>query len=212
MRPYTKESIHNVLESKSSFKADLNKEKKLHTLLDHYYNKHLKNYSFERVHDLKNQLAGVDVLFKQYSSGVTYTIDEKAQLDYINDDLPTFAFEISYLKNENLKKGWLFDTTKKTDFYALVTAIYSDEPGRFTTCKITLVNRQKLLQFLEGRTIKSNRFENRNLPHGKTSIEELNDKREGYLYFSSFNKEEKPLNLILRLDFLIEQGIAKRLI
>lgn len=196
---------------KSTFKSDLEKEQLLHRLLDFHYQNHLKLYDFERVRDIEQQLQGVDVIFRRKSDGAEFLIDEKAQLDYVNDDLPTFAFELNYLKGEALKEGWLFDDTKKTNFYALVTAIYSDEPGLYTSCKITLVNRSKLIAFLKSRKLNRESFRDRNLTHGKITLDELKPKIEGYLYFSKKKKAEKPLNLVLKLDFLIANGIAKRL-
>lgn len=200
------------MNARSTFGEDLQKERKLQALLDTYYAQHLKNYSFERVVDRERQRAGVDLLFTHKSTDQVYSLDEKAQVDYINDDLPTFAFEISYLKNKCLKKGWLFDKDKKTDFYALITAIYTDEPDRFTTCKVTFVNRKKLLCFLRDRNLTADRLANRALPHDKITIGELDENTEGYLFFSRANKAEKPLNLILRLDFLIDKGLAKRFV
>lgn len=201
---------------KSKFASDLKKEKQLSLLLDVYYKKQLFSYSTTRVHDIKNQLAGIDVQFIHNHTKVIYNIDEKAQLDYINEDLPTFAFELGYHKNNIYKQGWLFDEHKETDFYALVTAIYEDEPGVYTSCKITLVNRSKLCSFLIQLKLTKQILdkycdENKNI-NGKLKLAELNSRNEGYLYFSKKNKAEKPINLILKLDFLIEQGIAKRLV
>ncbi|MGS0525780.1 hypothetical protein ACU8V7_11870 [Zobellia nedashkovskayae] len=114
-----------------------------------------------------------------------------------------------------LKEGWLFDISKKTEFYALITSIYADDPNTFTSCKITLVNRQKLLDLLMERSITLSALKKYILPeqrtHGKIKIDELHHRREGYLFASTKNKAEKPLNLILKLDFLEESGVAKRL-
>lgn len=93
---------------------------------------------------------------------------------------------------------------KKTDFYALITGIFSDEPDTYTSCKITWVNRKKLVYFLKTRNIVSNTLEAYTKRQGKIEIEELDHRSEGYLYFSSKTKAEKPLNLILKLDFLAQ--------
>lgn len=200
----------------SNFTTDLQKEKDLAVFLDTLYHKHLKKYSTKRIQDIKQQLQGVDVLFTNKETQEVFKVDEKAQLDYIGDDLPTFAFEISYLKKGSLKKGWLFDTTKTTDFYALITAIYKDEPNAFTSCKITFVNREKLIALLHSKNITQKTLSNYialdSKIQGKIKIKELHSYKEGYLYLSSTNKSEKPLNLILKLDYLIEKGVAKRLI
>jgi len=201
---------------KSTFKSDLEKEQHLSILLDGYYKKHLKAYDFERISDFKEQITGVDLIFTNKTSGKRFYIDEKAQLDYINEELPTFAFELQYHKNSKSKKGWLFDAGKKTHFYSLITAIYSDEPKKFTSCKITFVNRERLVAFLESRNIDEKELEiciaEHSKKQGKLTIDQLNDRKEGYLYFSSNNKVEKPVNLILKLHFLEQNGVAKRLI
>ncbi len=201
---------------KSKFKADLSKEKQLTPLMDHYYQKHLKHYRFERVSNLKKQLQGIDLILKDNRSEKQFFVDEKAQLDYINESLPTFAFELYYQKNGVQKQGWLFDVSKKTQFYTLVTSIYSDDDDVFTSCNITFVNREKLIQHLDKVELSQKQLEgiiskNQDI-HGKLNLEQLNPKSEGYLFFSTKNKAEKPINLILKLDYLIRIGVAKRLV
>src|SRR5690606_32623017 len=124
--------------------------------LDTLYHKKIKNYAFKRVNDIKQQLQGIDLVLTHKITGQQYYVDEKAQLDYINEDLPTFAFELCYIKNEEKKEGWFFDTGKVTDFYFLATSIYNDEPDRFTSCKVTIVNRKKLFSLLEEKGISKN--------------------------------------------------------
>ncbi|MGB5434701.1 MAG: hypothetical protein WBM98_02335 [Maribacter sp.] len=200
----------------SNFRSDLQKEQHLSILLDALYKKHLHQYRFQRISDLKKQLQGIDLILTRSMDQKEFLIDEKAQLDYVNDDLPTFAFEINYQKNGKTKQGWLFDPIKKTDFYALITGIYSDEPNKFTSCKITFVNREKLVFFLKSKAITENSLvdfmENSLLRDGKIKMPGLDSKTEGYLYYSKYNKTEKPINLVLKLDFLIENGLAKRLV
>ena len=196
---------------KSSFKSDLDREKSLASFLDNLYSNHLKQYSFSREHNISEQHKGVDVIFTRLKTEERFFVDEKAQLDYVNEDLPTFAFELFYEKKKIKKQGWLFDPNKKTQFYALVTAIYSDAPQIFTSCKITLVNRRLLLAHLKGLGLREDDFP---IPekHGKKAIEQLHPKKEGYLFYSRNNKAEKPLNLILKLDYLLDIGVAKRLV
>lgn len=201
---------------KSNFKADLSKEKNLTPLLDCYYQKHLRHYTFERVSQLRQQLQGIDLILKDRQSGKQFYLDEKAQLDYINESLPTFAFELFYQKDGVQKQGWLFDASKKTQFYALITCIFSDEKDEFTSCNITFVNREKLIFLLDKNGLSRTCLEqiiseNQNV-HGKLELEQLNAKTEGYLFFSTQNKAEGPVNLVLRLDYLECLGVAKRLV
>ena len=201
---------------KSSFHSDLSKEKQLIPLLDFYYKKCLKQYAFERISNLRQQRLGIDLILKNKISGALFYVDEKAQLDYVNESLPTFVFELFYEKKGFQKQGWLFDPSKKTHFYALVTSIYSDEENVFTSCNITFVNRKKLIQHMKklgltedflGKTTMANKD-----LHGKLVLEQLHPKNEGYLFFSTQNKVEKPINLVLKLDYLVEIGVAKKLI
>ncbi len=104
---------------KSEFTSDLNKEKQLSRLLDVYYQKHLIHYHTKRVHDLESQLAGVDVVFIHKKNKEQFYIDEKAQLDYVNDDLPTFAFELGYYKKDIFKEGWLIRPKENHRFLCL---------------------------------------------------------------------------------------------
>ncbi|MCL6266614.1 hypothetical protein [Flagellimonas myxillae] len=201
---------------KSSFKDDLSKERQLSHYLDTQYQKHLKQYSFERVSNIQEQLLGVDLVFTHKQTGNTYHIDEKAQLDYPNINLPTFAFELCYEKDGEPKTGWFLDAIKKTDFYSLITGIYADEKDKFTACNITFVNREKLLDFLVSRKLSKEKMQRLALSqpnyHGKMELESLDPHSEGYLFFSSKNKLEKPVNLILKLEFLCRIGAGKKLV
>jgi len=201
---------------KSKFLSDLSKEKQLAPLLDFYYQKHLQQYAFERVSNLKQQRQGIDLILKHKTSKKLFYVDEKAQLDYVNESLPTFAFELFYHKNGYQKQGWLFDNSKKTHFYALVTSIFSDEERMFTSCNITFVNRKKLIGHLVDLNLTEEHLtkviRNNAQTNGKLILEKLHPKKEGFLFFSKSNKAEKPINLVLRLEFLIEIEVAKRLV
>ncbi len=201
---------------KSKFLSDLSKEKQLAPLLDFYYQKHLQQYAFERVSNLKQQRQGIDLILEHKTSKNIFYVDEKAQLDYVNESLPTFAFELFYHKNGQQKQGWLFDNSKKTHFYALVTSIFSDEDRVFTSCNITFVNRKKLIGHLVDLNLTEEHLtkviRNNAQTNGKLILEKLHPKKEGFLFFSKSNKAEKPINLVLRLEFLIEIEVAKRLV
>ncbi|RZN82554.1 MAG: hypothetical protein EVB11_08105 [Winogradskyella sp.] len=200
----------------SNFKRDLHKEQLLGNYLDLVYE--TLNLKFERVRDSNLQHRGVDLL---YTKNEAVYIDEKAQLDYLNKSLPTFTFELSYLKNKAPKLGWLLDDTKLTTHYFLVTGIYAkdekDLKKGFTSCIITSVNQKKLMNYLESKDLTKERLlqydaDLRDFEDSKSrnTIKELNPKTEGLLYFSS-QLSEQPINLQLRLKNLIEMGIAKQI-
>jgi hypothetical protein len=196
----------------SFFKRDLERE----SLLGHYLDDVYKEIGLkvERNDNLNLQRKGVDLIYNE-----VYFIDEKAQLNYVDKDLPTFTFELSYLKKGQGKLGWLFDKSKKTTHYFLVTGIHAvdknDLKKGFKSCKITSINRFKLIEYLKniGLTSKKlNTYEmdiRREDKYGKLQISELNSK-EGCLFFSP-QLAEKPINLQLRLAFLIDKKLGKRI-
>ncbi|MPS74540.1 MAG: hypothetical protein E2590_15515 [Chryseobacterium sp.] len=199
----------------STFDQDLNKEYLLGQFLDEIYAQ--LNYDFRRIHESDLQNKGIDLIIDHH--GKEYYIDEKAQLDYLGHSLPTFTFELSYLKNGQWKKGWLFDENKITDHYFLITDIkvktQNIEEG-FKSCSITSVNANKLRTYLENigldwDTLNDLDAQIRNSDQEKNiPLRDLKEKEEGCLYFS-VQKDEKPLNLKLYLKWLIEIRVAKKI-
>ena len=83
-------------------------------LVDFFYEK-LKEkgdiIDFEVSRELNKQHAGSDVILT-LKSGKSLVVDEKAAIHYAKTNLkekamPTFAFEVSYMHNGQLKEGWL---------------------------------------------------------------------------------------------------------
>ena len=93
----------------SNFDEDLSKEEALGKYLDNIYLKLLDGYRIQRIVDIDKQHKGIDIIISKGEN--VFFIDEKAQLDYLNNELPTIAFEISYIKNNSENLGWLFDKT-----------------------------------------------------------------------------------------------------
>lgn len=201
----------------SLFQQDLNNEQILAKHLDKVYKE--LNISFTRINDINLQHEGVDIIVTK--KGSKLHVDEKAQLHYINKTLPTFTFEISYIKDGNLKTGWFLDKSKKTEYYFLITGIFSISGDNITkgikSCIITVVNRISLIELLEKRGLTQSRMEfyekkirtNPNFEF-KTSITELNSQTEGCIVYSN-QLQEKPINLMLKLKFMIQQGVAKQI-
>ncbi len=180
---------------KSKFYEDLSKEELLGTYLDTFYPQIFKDSPFkvERIWDANRQHKGVDLLLR--SDNQCFYVDEKAQLDYLNVSLPTFAFEISYLKRGYWRVGWLVDATKICLLYFLITNICLQEKDDLSAglskVKIIGIYRAKLLALLKSRGLNQQRvitleknIRNNNMG-GKISIPELDERREGVFYFSN---------------------------
>lgn len=136
---------------------DMRAEKELARFLDeHLYRELLKEerfVSFERVTDRAIQKQGVDVIGKT-EDAIAY-IDEKAQLHYINQGLPTFAFELEFLWQGKAMEGWFLNDLLRTTHYLLLwpnaietelSLITSDD---FTTVEGMMISKAKLRNHLD---------------------------------------------------------------
>jgi|GEM_PF-1516136 len=203
-----------------NFEQDLNREKILAAYLDRIYK--LKGYSVERTTNINKQYRGVDLILQK--DGKVLFVDEKAQLHYLNSDLPTFTFELSYLnKSGFINTGWFLDESKETNFYFLVTNIMLRDnlkvlrmPEDIDTLKITAVSRELLKEYLSKKGLTTRQLSEydaairHKTQYGRNSIKELDSKKEGLMFYTA-HLQEKPMNLQLRLDFLIEAKVGKRI-
>ena len=169
-----------------------------------------------RISDKATQLKGVDLIFEN-NDGLAYKVDEKAQLHYLNKDLPTFALEINYLKDGILKEGWLYNSEKVTEIYAFVFSIHLiaglnelEKEGDIDSCEVVFVNRIRLINELA--------FLNLDVKTCKGSSEALRNKNNndvtkinhdsGFNFQISNHLSEKPVNLIVKKNFL--ESIGKK--
>lgn len=212
-------AAENVVQSRRN--DDMSAEAQLGFFLDTYlYDRFPKSDAFsriERMHNKADQLAGVDVRFTS-KDGAVYDVDEKAQLYYLNKSLPTFAFEIQFLRNGQETIGWLCNNSLKTDLYLLIWPYATQDTPKgisweqFTKADCLLVPKKRLLTMLEreGLTIErmlqdAARFRQEGLS-GKIAINGVR----GIYYFASDAQKyrEAPINIVIAKDRLL--GIAQR--
>ncbi|MDA7803900.1 hypothetical protein N8987_04925 [Crocinitomix sp.] len=205
----------------SNFRDDLNKERILGEYLDGIYARIFNKTKFlvSRITERNEQLKGIDLRIEKLDDSSIFYVDEKAQLDYINFNLPTFAFETSYLKYGSYREGWLYDESKLTQYYFLVTQIHAtigtDITQGIRKLKIHSVDRTKLQTLLGQRGLDKAVLEKYDSEiresnvDGKIKIKELDNVSEGAFHFSRKNKSESPINLVLKLSFLEENNVAK---
>ncbi|MBK0384195.1 hypothetical protein I5M32_14600 [Pedobacter sp. SD-b] len=194
----------------SHFKSDLHKESILSEFLDAQYIE--ANLNMFRIKDLSLQHKGVDLIFYR-DAALSFKIDEKAQLHYLNKGLPTFALEIDYLKDEIQKKGWLFNTHKITEIYAFIFSIYLKnnltelkKVDDILSCDLIFVNRLRLINELSLLGI------NHDLCKAKSKQLRMDlessklEHPSGFNFQISRHLEEQPVNLIVRKSFLEKIG------
>lgn len=200
---------------------DMSAEAQLGIFLDTYLYRvfpHKEAFSrIERVHHKAEQLAGVDVRFTG-KDGTVYDVDEKAQLYYINKELPTFAFEIQFLRDGKETIGWLCNGSLLTDLYLLIWPFAAqDTPkgicwNQFTKADCLLVQKDRVLSLLkkEGLTpekMLADASSFRKL--GRTGKVAIPGVKGIYYYASDPHKyREAPINIIIAKEKLLE--IAQR--
>jgi len=109
-----------------------------------------------------------------------------------------------------------------TQYYFLITGIFLKKgisnltkPDDIEKIKITSVNRKILITYLESRGLSKEKLLKydsdirENKTFGKNKLNELNEKTEGLIYYTS-HLSEKPINLQLRLSFLLDNKLAKK--
>ena len=121
-------------ERKSTFKGDLKSERAVNEFLQKYLYSYLVDEgiidSFNSNTTLDQQHKGIDTIIYIIKNGADeqvrcINIDEKAAVHYARNNLSdepltTFAFEVSYMKDGELKRGWLTNEKyKETHTYFL---------------------------------------------------------------------------------------------
>lgn len=201
---------------------DMKAEQELSIYLDKYFypkisvNGSIK--SIDRITDINLQMKGVDVQISFYQSTNILYLDEKAQLYYINNNLPTFAFEIDFLnRSKQLTQGWLYNPNYITDYYLLIypNAVTSNiseiTHNDFTNTELLFISRNAILDYLHNNGLDMNniiqisndiRLNNK---YGKTLIPNVND----FWFILSDSKfySETPLNIVIRRKVLNELAL-----
>lgn len=213
--------IHNQSPVHSNREDDHSAEAQLNIFLDKYlYARFPTGNSFSairRTQDKSEQLSGVDVEFTG-TDGRVYFVDEKAQLHYLNQNLPTFAFELlSYQKGYDTV-GWLCNEKLKTDFYMLIWPFATQDSykgithNQFTRVDCLLIQKQKLLKMLDAKGLTVERMMEdayeirRNGKTGKITIPGI---RGIYYYASqSYKYKEAPINIVISKQLL--KALAQR--
>ena len=200
---------------------DMSAEAELARFIDeNLYTRFPNSSSFKtiaRVHDKEQQLQGVDVVFTAVDDR-KFRVDEKAQLYYLNKDLPTFAFEINFLRDGWPTTGWLCNETLKTDLYLLIWPFADQDDckgisaNQFTKVDCLLIQKKAILNFLEknGLSIEQMVHDAKKIrEEGKTGKIPIEGVRGIYYYASDPRRyREAPINVVISKKYLL--GLKQR--
>lgn len=198
-------------------KRDTSVEHELGKFLnDHFYNQIATKVI--RHADKTDQLSGKDVtcIFKGLGEII---IDEKAATHYINKDIKTFAFELSFKRtNGEEVEGWLLDPEKMTQYYLLMWLKANNEwhitSQDITEVKALLINRKDILNYLKEESYGADklrrandkiRANNLSGPIGKTT-------NSNFYFFRTIKLTENPVNIIIKRKKLAELAIGRYVI
>ena len=174
----------------------------------------------ERTDNIENQLSGSDIIISIPKLGIINAIvDEKAATHYINKNLPTFAFELSFkLNNGKIAEGWLTDTGKKTQFYLLMWISakkdWDIKKEDITQIEYILIERNKILSYLNSKGYGIFELKNKAKIILNNNVDGVIDKlnETAYYFYFSNRLTEKPINIVIRKSKLIELSVLNHTI
>ncbi len=137
---------------------------------------------------------------------------------YLNKNIPTFAFELSFLRKGTSTLGWLCNDRLETDMYLLIWPFAEKDScsgiswREFTKAECYLIEKKKVLQLLQEHGLSVNEMLRRaeeirqNNEHGKILIPGIH----GIYYYASDPQKykEAPINIVIYKGLL--RAIAQR--
>lgn len=186
-----------------TYEEDLRKTKVVEKFLDKY----LYKGNQKRITDKKQQLAGIDVIYDGKK------IDEKAAINYMENQLETYSFELEFTdRYGNIRDGWFLDSGKVNDYYLL---IYLEGNPRLTNIydinqiEYILVRKDKIRELLNKikikKKIKSFKYKESKFGLYQYLLYCEHENTRYKLKLKRSNKLiEEPLNIIIPKSLLIE--------
>lgn len=195
-----------------NFRNDLQAEQVLTSWLDEHLYPNIDATS-TRVDDVDLQHAGVDLELERLN-GETLLVDEKATLHHLQRPLPTFAFELSYLRNGEPRIGWLHDSKKVTTAYMLVwpraKASKLTAASQLIDAEAMLIRRRTLISALNRESLDETRCAALAEMLRSTEHEGKFDLGNHDIWaYRSPAYDEAPVNLVIRRSWLAKLAILQ---
>jgi hypothetical protein len=193
---------------------DSNVEQEISRYLDRYlYPTEVTDFC--RYSDRADQMRGVDVTFS-IDNQKHIIVDEKAATHYINKNIPTFAFELSFLISSGTRvQGWLLDPSKDTEYYMLMWVMAKKDWDiileDITRIDCLLINRQRIIDYLSSVGYNPDELMEKDSEIRVSKMDGAIDKSPDldYFFFSTSRLVEKPINIVIRKQKLIELAMKR---
>lgn len=194
--------------------SDTRGEKALAIFLDTYFYpallKETKRFSdIKRIYNVAEQKLGIDVLIYDQDAK-SLTVDEKAQLHYINNPKDTFAFEVSFLQEDtgDVVDGWFVSRSNLTKCYMLVwlDKARTDKLNRivaedFEEVTIYFIVKEKIKSYLLELGLSTEALKEKASDMRQNNVKLIQISKDAFLYHSEKYKES-PINVVINRDVL----------
>lgn len=190
--------------------------------LARFMDKHLYNDGrftrAERTDSKEAQLRGSDIILSIPSLGIyDIIVDEKGMTQYMDNPLPTFSLELSFMNYGREITGWFVDESKSTQYYMF---LWPRAKVRWNaTCddilevEYALVSRSAIQKYLEENGYNQNALIAKTALIRKSNQDGAIDKGEKDFWFYKTTKLiEQPINLILRKKIYLQLATIKGII
>ena len=159
----------------------------------------------ERIYTKKEQVKGVDIKFT--FNGKRYICDEKAAIRYVNQNLKTFALELSFIdRNGDEHDGWLIDEEKINNSFMFIWLDKADKDtihsiDDIKELELMIVSRDKIIEYLNGLGWTINKLKKKCIRLRTKSNEIFGSiDRDGLKFAYSDRLVEKPINVLLNRE------------
>jgi len=171
---------------------------------------------FERIETKELQLQGVDIRLAIPTRKVQLSdIDEKAAVRYINKDLQTFSFELSFVSPKGIRRsGWLIDPHKTTKYYALMWLKATTSPikliSQITEVEWLLISRKIVKELLNT----MGQFEEYMKILADNPSRKVIKPTPDHPFFMLISQQltEQPINIIVKKGWLINNSVYHKII
>jgi hypothetical protein len=179
-----------------------------------------------RVSDKNEQMLGKDIIVSSSRLGLSNAIiDEKDTAHYVNKNIPTFAFELSFLLYDRTEvEGWLTDRAKETEYYLLLWPFAKlvepvSKPPEFkeiTKLRYSLVKREDVINLLlakgfDRKALLEKAREMRSTVKGyadNQNLKAIDKERYGFYFMYTYFLAEKPVNVVIPREQLEKIAIV----
>ena len=192
--------------------ASIHGEKVINEYLCKYLYDDLYNKNYILAGNKEAQLSGIDYVVYN-DKGKPFSVDEKAQIGYINRPRNTFILEISFLdRGMNVKEGWFIKNIVNPNYYEFIWIHKSKESNKMNIrvedieeVECMFVSNRKLQEYIykKGFTDKSLmalsdkiRIKFRKEDYGYII-------RNGLKFVITNTLKERPVNIVMRKEVLM---------